>query len=319
MGEGERRVAVDEALAQLAETLARKPSLGGRVAQAVMGLFGRKGALGEMSAREKEEEARRIVDAAFFRVHDGVRRGRRTSQTSRPSGETEGEGPVAPEAKPAEMEAVTDGHGEANVSENPNGSGSAVQGQAQTVETAPTDEARTPTDGEGDVRFRMGREELDAMPAVRVVADDRVERKADIKDVFRSFGDVRNAFDGRVVRFPTGMAGKVGKYAWPVVRKFKELYEQSRLLFSEEGNNWEGHKSHPDGTRYHHYINRLELDGEPYVIRFTIREEAAPRSGEVRNNAHAATVSSWTVYKANGEAPHHSRSKPGGRRFPVRR
>lgn len=65
-----KEVALDEALAQLAELRARKPSLSGRIALLVNGLFNKDGRLGGLRGRALEEEARKIVNAAFFRVRE---------------------------------------------------------------------------------------------------------------------------------------------------------------------------------------------------------------------------------------------------------
>lgn len=79
MGDVERRVAVDETLASLAELLARKPGLGDRIARAVNGLFHKDDGVSGI------DEARAIVNDAFMRVHGGKPRSAEEEEESRRS------------------------------------------------------------------------------------------------------------------------------------------------------------------------------------------------------------------------------------------
>ena len=77
MGDEERRVAVEETLASLAELLARKPGLGDRIARAVNGLFHKGDGVSGI------DEARAIVNDAFMRVHGGKSRSAEEEEESR--------------------------------------------------------------------------------------------------------------------------------------------------------------------------------------------------------------------------------------------
>ena len=70
MSEREKRIALDETLARLAEVVSKKPGLRGRVATAVNKFFhGDKQYLAGLDADEKTQEAQNIITDAFMRVH----------------------------------------------------------------------------------------------------------------------------------------------------------------------------------------------------------------------------------------------------------
>lgn len=70
MSEREKRIALDETLARLAEVVSKKPGLRGRVATAVNKFFhGDKQYLAGLDADEKMQEAQNIITDAFMRVH----------------------------------------------------------------------------------------------------------------------------------------------------------------------------------------------------------------------------------------------------------
>ena len=70
MSEREKRIALDETLARLAEVISKKPGLRGRVATAVNKFFhGDKQYLAGLDADEKMQEAQNIITDAFMRVH----------------------------------------------------------------------------------------------------------------------------------------------------------------------------------------------------------------------------------------------------------
>lgn len=150
-----------------------------------------------------------------------------------------------------------------------------------------------------DVRFRMSKAELDALPAVQISVTDAVKDKHDLKDIFRAFGEVENQNDKRKVIFPTGRAGKIGARERQFAMKFGELFKRAILLFDEPVENWDGHKIRPNTARYHHYVNRAELDGTPYYVRFSIFDQNP--NGEPKGTVHETLVSEVAVYNENGE------------------
>ncbi len=166
MSEAEQEVVINETLAALAETHARHPKLMGRIAQAVGGLFGKNGQLDGMSAREREEEARRIINAAFFRVNDPTRtdaeaKNRRAQNRAKADATafSTQEAQQETQAQPPENETATEDATNAPT-ETPSGTEAAedggVQGPAQGQETQ---EQGTQGDergvADGNVRYRL--------------------------------------------------------------------------------------------------------------------------------------------------------------------
>lgn len=126
------------------------------------------------------------------------------------------------------------------------------------------------------------------VPDVRPVPD-----KAAMVELFKSFGEVKNAHDGRVVRFPTKSAGKM-IYKKNVAHAFKTLFESSIRAFSEKETLFEGHKSHPNVRAYHHYINKFKTAAGTFYIRFAVRDD---HNG---SNVHNAEISDIEIYNENG-------------------
>lgn len=126
------------------------------------------------------------------------------------------------------------------------------------------------------------------VPDVRPVPD-----KAAMVELFKSFGEVKNAHDGRVVRFPTKSAGKM-IYKKNVAHAFKTLFISSIRAFSEKETLFEGHKSHPNVRAYHHYINKFKTAAGTFYIRFAVRDD---HNG---SNVHNAEISDIEIYNENG-------------------
>ncbi len=159
--------------------------------------------------------------------------------------------------------------------------------------------------------FRMGREELDAMPALVIKNTHPTVTKSSLKDIARSIKFEKNDYDHRVAHFPAGQAGKwlyqSGEDIQPFATALGKIYKTSKLLFSEDFQSRDGHKDHPDITKYHHYIRRVILQDEDdnetaYYVRTTLTETpSANKENPSRFEVHAETISSVAVYNEKGD------------------
>ena len=141
--------------------------------------------------------------------------------------------------------------------------------------------------------------EIGNMKCVLIGALDVLPDKEAVKELFRSFGEIRNLSDGRLVRFPGKSVGKMigrcGVDLRAIAPAFNRLFAESLLAWSEPELPIPGHKAHPDVMAYHQYVVKFSWGNSAYFARFTVRERrSTPRS---RNDVHAATISRITLYK----------------------
>ncbi len=147
-------------------------------------------------------------------------------------------------------------------------------------------------------------DELMRMPTMSADGVEPITDKATLKAAFRAFGDVRNADDGRVARFPAASAGKfltrTGERAEFVLPLLGVLYRTGKHLFSEKEEDIPNHKKHREYISYHHYINKVIRDGKEYYVRLTVTEQ--PGNGDTsRNEIHSGIFSQVSVYDTNGD------------------
>ena len=143
--------------------------------------------------------------------------------------------------------------------------------------------------------------EVENMPASAIKLHESLD-KAGIKEAFKSFGEVENERDGRVVVFPTKSAGKIhyhkGFNTGEVIRNFKSLFESAMPIISEKEILKEGHKVHGNVESYEHYINKFSANGNEYFIRFTV---PVIRNNKGAGNVHSSAISEVSIYK-NGDS-----------------
>ena len=143
--------------------------------------------------------------------------------------------------------------------------------------------------------------EVENMPARAIELHESLD-KAGIKEAFKSFGEVENERDGRVVVFPTKSAGKIhyhkGFNTGEVIRNFKSLFESAMPIISEKEILKEGHKVHGNVESYEHYINKFSANGNEYFIRFTV---PVIRNNKGAGNVHSSAISEVSIYK-NGDS-----------------
>ena len=139
-------------------------------------------------------------------------------------------------------------------------------------------EVRTPLFKErvGDWETLAFIDEVEHMPASTIKLHESLD-KAGIKEVFKSFGEVENKRDGRLVVFPTKSAGKIhyhkGFNTGEIIRNFKSLFETAIPIISEKEVVKEGHKVHGNVESYEHYINKFVIG-----INSSIASTASPTS-----------------------------------------
>ena len=139
-----------------------------------------------------------------------------------------------------------------------------------------------------------------AMDVVKLGAVEYLADKRAIKDRFIQFGPIRNETDGRMVVFPASSAGKMIGASGVDVRRlaaaFDVLFKKSLHVWTESETDERGHKRHPDVLWYHQYVGRFVCDMGEYYVRFSVKE----CRGEGGNAVHASTITSVSMYKAQG-------------------
>ena len=143
--------------------------------------------------------------------------------------------------------------------------------------------------------------EVENMPASAIELHESLD-KAGIKEVFKSFGEVENERDGRVVVFPTASAGKIRRHkgfdSGTVIKNFKTLFETAIPAISEDEVLKEGRKAHGNIDTVEHYINKFSANGNEYFIRFTV---PVIRNNKGAGNVHSSAISEVSIYK-NGDS-----------------
>lgn len=143
--------------------------------------------------------------------------------------------------------------------------------------------------------------EVENMPASAIELHESLD-KVGIKEVFKSFGEVENERDGRVVVFPTASAGKIRRHkgfdSGTVIKNFKTLFETAIPAISEDEVLKEGRKAHGNIDTVEHYINKFSANGNEYFIRFTV---PVIRNNKGAGNVHSSAISEVSIYK-NGDS-----------------
>ena len=143
--------------------------------------------------------------------------------------------------------------------------------------------------------------EVENMPASAIKLHESLD-KAGIKEAFKSFGEVENRRDGRVVVFPSASAGKIRRHkgfdSGTVIKNFKTLFETAIPAISEEEVLKDGHKAHGNIDAVEHYVNKFSANGIEYFIRFTV---PVIRNNKGAGNVHSSAISEVSIYK-NGDS-----------------
>ncbi|MCC8037473.1 MAG: hypothetical protein LIP02_04950, partial [Bacteroidales bacterium] len=129
--------------------------------------------------------------------------------------------------------------------------------------------------------------------------------KAHLKEVVKGFGEAKNGADGRRAIFPAKMVGKLlGHQGFDysrVLGKMKDLYEGAVPAFFETEEVKEGHKDHTSNfAGYHHYVNKVTLDGKEYYVRLTVQEPRTRGDKSVADQMHSAHVTDVQIYDTDG-------------------
>ena len=79
----------------------------------------------------------------------------------------------------------------------------------------------------------------------------------------------------------------------------KEVFDNSVHIFSENEIIKEGHKIHSNFIGYHHYVGKIEDNGNEYYVRFTVQELNTRKKDFVPNQLHSTFVSDIEIMSAN--------------------
>ena len=138
--------------------------------------------------------------------------------------------------------------------------------------------------------------------AMRPIVVESVDPNADrhtAKEIFRKMPPVRNAADGRVVRFPVMSAKKLVFHReiniFGLASSFEKIFSESKRAWSETMAAIPDHRQHPNIDAYHQYVGKAVIGGESFYVRFTVREDS---HGDGRSELHGTAVSNVRVYKA---------------------
>lgn len=167
----------------------------------------------------------------------------------------------------------------------------------------------------GDWQAVRGARQLQQQKPLNLDGVRTLANKAEAKSVFKAFGEVTNDTDGQTVRFPVETIGKlVGLRrffdALQIAGAFDRLFKGAVPMYSEGETLLPKHKDHTGNIAgYHHYLNRFELDGRTYYVRFTARESVVKKDGEESKNfVHSAVVSDIEIYDEKGAIPEPARA-----------
>ena len=139
---------------------------------------------------------------------------------------------------------------------------------------------------------------LTLKPIVIDSVDPTADRRA-VKEIFRKMPPVRNAADGRVVRFPVMSAKKLVIHQeiniFGLASSFGRIFTEAKRAWSETAASIPNHRIHANIDAYHQYVGKAVIGEETFYVRFTVREDA---SGGSRNELHGTAVSNVRLYKA---------------------
>ncbi len=145
-------------------------------------------------------------------------------------------------------------------------------------------------------------ETLNATPII-----DRVVSEEEARKAYDHIGQVENAIDGKKVDFVKNAFGKIIRHKGVDVKiimdKMPTLFNESIPLFFEEEIKKDGHKDHSSNfVGYHHYLNKISIDGKEYYVRFTaqeVRTNPSKKKGEsfTPYQFHSSSISDIAIYE----------------------
>jgi len=142
--------------------------------------------------------------------------------------------------------------------------------------------------------------EIRGLPARRIELGEPMDKKAAEK-VVRTFGEMINVNDGRIVTLPIAAVGKILRHKGfdfsRIINDIPDLYKTSLFGWPESEDLKPGHKEHNNIEAFHNYMNKFKVGNDEYYIRFTVREGKANYPKVGRNFIHSTAVSDVTIYK----------------------
>jgi hypothetical protein len=124
--------------------------------------------------------------------------------------------------------------------------------------------------------------------------ENRTVSEDEAREAYERIGSVENAIDGKKVDFVKTSFGKILRHKGVdtkiIMDKLDVLFKESVPLFFEEETVKEGHKDHSSNfVGYHHYLNKITIDGKDYYVRFTAQE--------IRTNPTKKKADGFTPYQ----------------------
>ena len=133
---------------------------------------------------------------------------------------------------------------------------------------------------------------IKSMKAMQI--ENRTVSEEEAREAYERIGSVENAIDGKKVDFVKTSFGKILRHKGVdtkiIMDKLDVLFKESVPLFFEEETAKEGHKDHSSNfVGYHHYLNKITIDGKDYYVRFTAQE--------IRTNPTKKKADGFTPYQ----------------------
>ena len=145
-------------------------------------------------------------------------------------------------------------------------------------------------------------ENLNATPIVESEVSEEDAQKA-----YDNIGQVKNVIDGKKVDFVKNAFGKIIRHKGVdvkiIMNELGDLFKESIPLFFEEEIKKDGHKDHSSNfVGYHHYLNKISIDGKEYYVRFTaqeVRTNPSKKKGEgfTPYQFHSSSISDIAIYE----------------------
>jgi hypothetical protein len=126
-----------------------------------------------------------------------------------------------------------------------------------------------------------------------------------LQQIYRDIPNGENKLDNRAVSFSHSIFGKMyrneNSLFGKIVPQLKDVFDNSIPIYSEQEQEKEGHKSHPNLEGYHNYLGKVTVEGKEYYVRFTVQEQKivnkdAKQKEGTPNQMHNAFVSEVELY-----------------------
>ena len=127
--------------------------------------------------------------------------------------------------------------------------------------------------------------------------------KKEAEEIVSILENGKNKFDGRETTWVKSSVGKILRHkgfdSSLLIPKLKDVYDNSVPILSEHEIKKDGHKIHNNFKGYHHYVGKIQLNGNEYYVRFTLQELNTKKKDFIPNQLHSTFVSDINIYSTN--------------------